>query len=51
MKEGAIIEKSVTPPVDAVLIPEVNNQVFEESVNDHIVDMGDSLGESWIGLG
>ena len=36
MKEGAIIEKSLTPPVDATPNPEVNNQAFEESVNTHM---------------
>ena len=44
VKEGAIIEKSLTPPVDAAPNPEVNYQAFEESVNTHIVGMGDSLG-------
>ena len=37
MKEGAIIEKSLTPPVDATPNPEVNNQAFEESVNTHML--------------
>ena len=45
MKEVVIIEKSLTPPVEATPNPETNIQVPEDIENTHTLDTGDSLEE------
>ena len=45
MKEGAIIEKSLTPRVEATPNPETNIQVLEDIESTHMLDMGDSREE------